>query len=127
MHACIHTYTLLGIPEKGFSASISEFEDNSDQVDVYSALFLDVLNEHALIKRIKIKARPNPFVTPEIIQLMKTCDVWHKSAMKTNDKLHWNTYKFFGQAVKREIRLAERIHVRLEIMNSLIFSAQTNH
>ena len=64
--------------------------DTSDQVDVYSALFLDVLNEHAPIKRIKIKARPNPFVTPEIVQLMKTRDVWHKNAMKTNHKLNWN-------------------------------------
>ena len=97
---------------------VNFFEDTSDQIDVYSTLFLNVLNEHAPIKRIKIKARPNPFVTPKFIQLMKTRDVWHKSAMKTNDKLHWNAYKFFRQEVKREIRLAERIHVRSEIMNS---------
>ena len=54
-------------------------DDISDQVDVYNTLFLDVLNEHALIKRIKIKAKPNPFVTPEILQLMRTRE---KSAMK---------------------------------------------
>ena len=46
---------------------VNFFEDISDQVDVYDALFLDVLNEHAPIKRIKIKARPNPY----IIQLIE--------------------------------------------------------
>ena len=38
--------------------------------------------------------------------------------MKTNDKLHWNAYKFFRQEVKREIRLAERIYVKSQIINS---------
>ena len=42
-----------------------------------------------------MKAKPNPFVTPEIMQLMKTRDNWYMSAMKTNDKLQWNAYKFF--------------------------------
>ena len=97
---------------------VNFFEDISDQVDMYGILFLDVLNEHAPIKRIKIKAKPNPFVSPEIKQLMKTCNNWHKSAMKTNDKLHWNAYKFFRQEVKREIRLAERIYVKSQIINS---------
>ena len=32
-----------------------------DQVDVFNKLFLDKLSEHAPIKPIKIKSRPNPF------------------------------------------------------------------
>lgn len=42
------------------------FDDVSNQVDVYNTLFLHVLNDHTPIKKIKIKAKPNPFVTPEI-------------------------------------------------------------
>ena len=49
---------------------------------------------------------------------MKTRYNWYKSAIKTNDKLHWNAYKFFRQEVKREIRLAERTYVRSQIINS---------
>lgn len=60
----------------------------------------------------------NPFVTPEILQLMKTRDNWYKSAIKTNDKQHWNSYQFFRQEVKRETRLAKRIYVRSQIINS---------
>ena len=76
-----------------------------------------MLNRHAPIKRIKIKSRPNPYVTPEIKQLMKTRDFWHKKAINTNDRLCWNGYRFFRQEVKRELRLAEKIHVRNEIAN----------
>ena len=49
---------------------------------------------------------------------MNTRDMWHKRAMKTNDKLHWNAYRHFRQEVKREIRLAEKEHFRSEILKS---------
>ena len=41
---------------------ISMFDDLDDQVDTFNALLVDVLNEHAPIKRIAIKARPHPFI-----------------------------------------------------------------
>ena len=85
---------------------------------MFNSLFLDVLNDHPPVKRVKIKSRPNPFITPEIRQLMRTRDNWHKRAIKTKDRLHWNTYRFFRQEVKREIRLAEMEHVRTELENS---------
>ena len=44
--------------------------------------------------------------------------MWHKKAVKTNDKLHWNAYRFFRQEVEREIKLAEKEHVRSEILKS---------
>ena len=97
---------------------VNFFDDFNDQVDAFNSLFLDVLNEHAPIKRIKIKSRPNPFITREIRELMRTRDRWHKSAIKTNDPLHWNAYRLFRQEVKKEIRLAEKVHVRSEILNS---------
>ena len=33
-------------------------------------------------------------------------------------QLHWNAYRHFRQEVKREIRLAEKEHVRSEILKS---------
>ena len=95
---------------------ISIFDDFDDQVGTCNALFTDILDVHAPIKRAKIKARPNPFVTTEIRQLMKTRDQWHESAIKSNDRLHWNAYRFFRQEVKRELRFAEKAHVRSELL-----------
>ena len=94
------------------------FKSLDDQVDVFNCLFLEVLDVYALFKRVKIKSRPNPFITQEIKQLMKTCDLWHKSAIRKSDRLHWNAYRFFRQEVKHEIRLAEKAYVRNELQNS---------
>ena len=47
------------------------FDDIDSQVETFNSLFLDVLDQHAPIKRIKIKSRSNPFVTPEIKQLRR--------------------------------------------------------
>ena len=94
------------------------FDDIDSQVQTFNSLFLDVLDQHAPIKRIKIKSHSNPFVTPQIKHLVKTRDRWHRKAIQTNDKLCWNGYRFFRQEVKRELRLAEKIHVRNEIANS---------
>ena len=49
---------------------------------------------------------------------MRTRDQWRKLAGKTNDPLHWNGYRFFRQEVKREIRVAEKVHVRSQILDS---------
>ena len=79
---------------------------------------MEVLNQHAPVKRVKIRSKPNPFITPEIRQLMRTRDQWRKLAGKTNDRLHRNGYRFFRQEVKREIHVADKIHVRTEILDS---------
>ena len=97
---------------------ISLFDDFNDQVDVFNELFLEVLSLHAPVKRVKIRSKPNPFITPEIRQLMRTRDQWRKIARKTNDPLHWNGYRFFRQEVKREFRVAEKVHVRTQILDS---------
>ena len=42
------------------------FDDIDSQIETFNSLFLEVLDQHAPIKRIKIKARSIPFITPEI-------------------------------------------------------------
>ena len=97
---------------------ISMFDDLDDHVDTFNDLFADVLNEHASIKRIKIKARPLPLITEEIRQLMSTRDICHRRAIRSNDRLHWDAYRCFRQEVKRELRFAEMTHVRTELLKS---------
>ena len=56
------------------------FDDLDDQVHVLNSLFWGVLSEHAPLRRVKIKSRPNPYYTPDIRQLMRTRDKWHKKS-----------------------------------------------
>ncbi|KXJ08855.1 hypothetical protein AC249_AIPGENE14729 [Exaiptasia diaphana] len=89
------------------------FDEIDDKLNAYNLLFTQVLDVHAPVKVMKIRCKPNPCVTPEIKALMKTRDKWHKSAIKTNDKLHWNAYRFFRQEVKRELRIEEKQQIPL--------------
>ena len=68
---------------------VNIFDEIDGQVDVFNELFLDTLSEHAPIKRIKIKSRPNPFITPEINLRQGQLA---KKARKTNNKLHWGAF-----------------------------------
>jgi hypothetical protein len=95
---------------------IDIFDDIDDQINAFNLLFTQVLD--APVKKIKIRSKPNPYITPEIKALMRERDKWHKSASKTKDRLHWNAYRFFRQEVKREIRIEEKQYVRSELNNS---------
>ena len=54
------------------------FDDFDDQVETFNALFTDILDDKAPLKRVKITSRPNPFISAEIRQLMKNWDQWHR-------------------------------------------------
>ena len=45
---------------------ISMFDDFDDQVETFNALFTDILDDQAPLKRVKITSRPNPFISAEI-------------------------------------------------------------
>ena len=45
---------------------VNPFDDPNDQVHAFNCLFQFVLDNHALIKQIKIHSRLNPFVSTEI-------------------------------------------------------------
>ncbi|KAK2558932.1 hypothetical protein P5673_018552 [Acropora cervicornis] len=48
---------------------------NYDWNNFANCLFLEILDEHAPIKRMRNNSRPNPFVTPEIKGLMNMHDM----------------------------------------------------
>ena len=91
------------------------FDDVEDRFDAFKLLFNEVLDRHAPIRKIKVRNRPNPFVTDEIHGLMKTRDKWCKQARKTKDPLAWDVYKSPRQEVKRKLKIAEREYVAEQI------------
>ena len=93
---------------------VNIFEDLDDQVEVFNYSFLDTLNEHAQIKRIKIKSCPNLFITAKSND--ETCDRWQKKARKTNDVPKLELFKFFRQEVKRVMRIVDKENVRSELL-----------
>ena len=71
---------------------IDVFTDIDDKVNAFNTMFNDILDQHAPVKTIKVKGKPNPCVDENIRTraLMKTRDHWHKHAKRTNDPLAWS-------------------------------------
>ena len=66
--------------------------------------FLNICDSHAPIKRVRVKNRINPWVTPDIVKMMYNRDYLHKRACKDkNDKL-WAEYRATRNNVTRLIK-----------------------
>ena len=63
------------------------------------------------IKTVKLRARPNPFITNEIREQMRLRDRWRKQARTTNDQIAWSTYRNLKREIKRELRIAQKAFV----------------
>ena len=97
---------------------IETFEDVDDCLYAFHQLFEQIVDRHAPVKKVKIRSRPNPFITPEIRELMRARDKWKKLAHRSNDPLAWAGFRNYKREVKREIRIAEREFVRDQIANN---------
>ncbi|CAB3986538.1 Hypothetical predicted protein [Paramuricea clavata] len=73
------------VAQAPWSVVLDVFDDVEDKLNAFNILFNDLLDEHAPLKTIKIRGRPNPCVTNEIRELMKTRDSWKKKAKKSKD------------------------------------------
>jgi hypothetical protein len=101
-----------------FNASwsvINYFEDINDSLNAFDLLFNEILDQHAPIRKVKVRTRPNPFVTEEIRGLIKTRDRWRKLARKTGDPAAWSAYRNCKRDVKRELRMVQGSFVEQEI------------
>ena len=105
-----------------FNADISQalwsvldvFDDPEDKLNAFNLLFHTKINEHAPVKTVKTRGRPNLFVTWEI---MSSRDRLKKEAQKTKDQLAWSAYKNLSE-VKYEIRIAEKVFIAEQVVNN---------
>ena len=98
---------------------IDESVDNS--LDAFNDLLLACLDDHAPIKTVKIRHKPNPFITEDIRDLMKVRDRLHKRARRTGMRKGWEVFKELRNRVKFVLRKAER-----EYYNQQIFENKNN-
>ena len=77
-------------------------------LDTFNQTIQSTLDSHAPIKTVKVHSRPCPFVTQEIMDLMKTRDQLHRRYLQTRDDLDWSNFKDARKAVKRMLKDSER-------------------
>ena len=92
-----------------------------DQTDVDSKL--NILNDtlqsvwslHALMKQIKLRSRPCPFVNQEIKDLMRSRDLLLKQFIQSCQDTKWINFKHSHHLVKKKLQEAERDHTFEEV------------
>ncbi|CAB4015780.1 Hypothetical predicted protein [Paramuricea clavata] len=64
---------------------INNFDDVNDSLNAFDVLFNGILDQHAPVRKVKVRVRPHPFVTEEIQKLTRIRDCWRKIARKIGD------------------------------------------
>lgn len=95
--------------------SIFSENDVNTKLNMFNTVFQSTLEAHAPIKTLKIRSRPCPYVTSEIKELMKSRDVFLRRFQQTRDSNDWQIFKESRNAVKDELRRAERNHISGEV------------
>ena len=94
------------------------FDDVDDKLHASDLLFNEILDHHAPIRSIKVRAKPNPCITEEKRELMKSRNYWRKRARRTDNPADWSTYKNLKHQVRKLIRAAESEFVKDQIQNN---------
>ena len=92
-------------------------DDASEKVIHFNHYFLEVLNQHASIKTVKIKHRPCPFVDQEMKEHMKNRNQLMKIAKQTRSSEDWEIYRLSRESIKARLRDSEREHAKTELKN----------
>ena len=64
------------------------------------------------------RGKPNPCITEETRELMKSRNYWRKRARRTDNPADWSTYKNLKHQVRKLIRAAESEFVKDQIQNN---------
>ena len=97
-------------------------DDVNEKLLHFNKAFFRVLDNHAPIKKIKIKHRRCPFINEEIKEKMAKRDQAHRIARETGALVDWQYYRDCRNDVKRVLREAEKEYVQNEVKKNQSFS-----
>ena len=75
---------------------------------VWQSYFLQVLDMHAPLRRIRVRSNSHPWVTSNIKKLMREREFHKKRAVKNRSHMHWVRYKEIRNKVNAELYKAKR-------------------
>ncbi|XP_073250681.1 uncharacterized protein [Porites lutea] len=85
--------------------------ENEDSVDdalfTWNKMFSEVADQHAPVKRRRVKGTPLPWMNSQISDSMKERDWAHRKARKSNSARHWSMYEKLRNKVNGLVRTAK--------------------
>lgn len=89
---------------------INSFADVEDSWDSFKQLFCEVVNSHAPSICVSVQGQKVPWLTRGVKQLMNEIDHFHNLALRTNNELHWSSYKCWRNVVMLKLRKEKQRH-----------------
>ena len=83
---------------------LETFDDLDDVVEAWSRLFLEVLNQHAPVREVRVRAKSLPWIDDELRVLMRQRNWLHKKAIKSGDNDLWDIYRAARNNVNAELK-----------------------
>ena len=79
-----------------------------EQLDAFNDLFVTCLHQHAPIKTLTLRRRPNPVINEEIKDLITSRNDLLKKYRKSGSLCDWNAFQDLRREIKLKIRQVER-------------------
>ena len=83
------------------------FDDPDDPLWLWNKIFLQIANEHAPLKQVKVRSKSLPWITNDIRRKMNRRFKLYKKAVNTNDNEKWQEYKFLSNWTTASVRRAK--------------------
>ena len=85
-------------------------DDVNEAWQTWFSEFNNISNKHAPFKVMRVRNKPNPWITPEIVKLMNKIDHIHKKACKDKNSVLWQEYKQLRNDINNRVRHAKKCH-----------------
>ena len=88
--------------------SVSSHDNPNVCWKIWQSHYLKVLDRHAPLRHIRIRANSLPWITQKIKEQMRSRDFHKKRAVKHNSEIHWSKYREIRNKLHQEMRLAKK-------------------
>ena len=80
-------------------AAINDIDDVDVALDTWISLFMAVVDDHVPLRKKRLRKKTCPWITDEIVDVMKQRDRIHRAAIELNNTSLWNEYKMLRDRV----------------------------
>jgi hypothetical protein len=87
---------------------IQNYDDPNDMWRIWVDMLMNVVNKHAPIRETRIGKKRSPWITPNILQQMRSRDYFKKKFETTKDISTWNLYKKARNEVNNNLKQSKR-------------------
>ena len=98
---------------------VYEINNPEEACSVFLSLIMKVVDKHAPLRKTRIKQKDSPWMTPIILQLIRSRDRLKRKAKRSKETDDWDNYKQARNNVTSEIRRAKRQFISTKIESAV--------